>query len=61
MMHKILSLALLLAAAAALAEPGSVSRATDLKEKPFLDSATVAKLGSLTLSPMPPNSGNLPT
>lgn len=46
MMHKILPLALLFAAAAALAEPGSVSRTTDLKAKPFLDSATIAKLAA---------------
>lgn len=44
-MHRILSLALL-TSALAWAEPGSVSRGTDLKEKPFLDAATVGRLAA---------------
>ncbi|SFN84776.1 hypothetical protein SAMN05660284_02379 [Formivibrio citricus] len=45
MMHKLLPL-LLFSSALALAEPGSVTRATDLKEKPFLDSATIARIAA---------------
>lgn len=43
-MLKKLSLILLCASSLALAAPGSVTRATDLKDKPFLDAATVARL-----------------
>lgn len=46
MMHKTLPLVLLLASTAALAEPGSVTRATDLKERPFLDAATIARIAA---------------
>lgn len=44
MMPKSLLIILLLASSLALAEPGSVTRATDLKDKPFLDAATVTRL-----------------
>jgi len=46
MMLKTLPLALLFTAAAALAEPGSVARNTELKDKPFLDAKTTAKLAA---------------
>lgn len=46
-MKRIFSL-VLLGSALAWAEPGSVSRSTDLKEKPFLDAATVGKLAANT-------------
>ena len=48
-MLKKLSLILLCASSLALAAPGSVTRATDLKDKPFLDAATLSKLSSGTV------------
>lgn len=46
MMPKSLFIILLCASALALADPGSVTRATDLKDKPFLDAPTVTRLAA---------------
>lgn len=46
MMLKPLFIALLCASTLALADPGSVTRATDLKDKPFLDARTVTRLAA---------------
>lgn len=43
-MLKKFSLILLCASSLALAAPGSVTRATDLKQQPYLDSATLSRL-----------------
>lgn len=49
MMLKNLPLVVLCASAVALAEPGSVTRATALKDKPFLDASTTAQLAAGSL------------
>ncbi len=45
-MPKSLLIILLFASSLALADPGSVTRATDLKDKPFLDAPTVTRLAA---------------